>query len=379
MLALTVKKMRILDVATDLYNGCYLYRNKTPFSFLKDRGHQVDVSLGQAALRSEDYDLVHMSRGYDGNYNDIAFIFKSKGIPIVYDIDDAMDLVDPVNVNYEAVHRVLPSYFYLLNFADLVTVTTPLLAAHVKQFAPKTRVEVMPNMVDASLWRRRAGSAPTELRIGFSGSNTHIADVVLAMQAVKVLKDRWRKDRTKPRITFCLFGFSRYPDHALDWIAKNRTALAGRPNHPFLTALTDFERAYRQIGDCIEWYSMVPIEVYPEFMAKMNLDIGCAPLVDNEFNHMKSSIKMYEYAMVGTLGVCSDVDPFKHEAFPNRIDNDPEKWADLFERYVADPKWREKKMEEQQAFVQQLRTMDERQANHLESLYQDLIKNKKRE
>jgi len=46
----------------------------------------------------------------------------------------------------------------------------------------------------------------------------------------------------------------------------------------------------------------VPFDAYPMRLAGLRLDIGLAPLIDNEFNHCKSKIKYFEYSIVKAAG-----------------------------------------------------------------------------
>lgn len=365
--------MRICDFSGELYNGCYWYRNRIPQKKLKERGHKIKTHLGnRTGINTNDQDLFLMARGYDGNYNEIAFVMQASGVPVVYDIDDAMDLVTPTNVFYQPTVKAMPSYFYLLNIASLVTTTTEALAKHLQTFAPNAKIKILPNCVDPEEWTARKGSDPKELRIGFAGSPTHIEDILVVMEAVRMLRHLWRKDHDKPKITLVIFGFSIYGDTPETWMEKNRKILAKSPHHPFMIALNNFEFLYKQVKDCIEWHPSFPVELYPYMLAKLNLDIGCAPLKMDEFNRYKSSIKMYEYAMVGTFGVCSYWGSFQEDNFPNAISNKPEDWMKNFERYVTDPAWRVAVMQGQKEFVLKKRTidlwMDEREKTYKELL-----------
>ena len=75
---------------------------------------------------------------------------KKNGIRIVFDTDDALDLVPPENLNYKAVQSRLPLYEFLLRSADVVTTTTDTLASHLRKWNPN--VTVIPNSVDPDEW-----------------------------------------------------------------------------------------------------------------------------------------------------------------------------------------------------------------------------------
>jgi hypothetical protein len=60
-------------------------------------------------------------------------------------------------------------------------------------------------------------------------------------------------------------------------------------------------------GYCVEMMLGVPFEYWPDKINGLQLDIGLAPLLDNEFNRCKSNIKWQEYAIAKIPGVYSSV------------------------------------------------------------------------
>jgi len=56
-----------------------------------------------------------------------------------------------------------------------------------------------------------------------------------------------------------------------------------------------------------------PPVMFPTLLASLNIDIGIAPLQDNEFNHSKSCVKFYEYAATGAATLTSKVLPYTKE------------------------------------------------------------------
>ena len=169
---------------TETETGCYKWRAAIPAKYLRRRGHQVQVFKQSGSAHMPD--VVVFFRGY---YPDTQPLFewcKRHQIRVVFDTDDALDLVPRENVNYGLVQRTAASYAFLLKNADLVTTTTAELAAHLRRWNPHVRV--LPNSVDPEEWsvRRRHGTP----RIGWTGSSTHFMDLAILLEAVRQLQKR---------------------------------------------------------------------------------------------------------------------------------------------------------------------------------------------
>jgi glycosyltransferase involved in cell wall biosynthesis len=69
--------------------------------------------------------------------------------------------------------------------------------------------------------------------------------------------------------------------------------------------------------DRIEYHPWVSNDAYPYKAAILNPTIAVIPLVDNEFNKCKSSIKWIEMASLGVPAVTSNVSPYSEIATEN--------------------------------------------------------------
>jgi glycosyltransferase involved in cell wall biosynthesis len=364
--------MKILDIVKDTINGCYWIRNKIPFEALQKKGHIIADTSVNNVITITDHDILHFSRMYDGNYMQMIKLAKEHGVKVVYDIDDGADVVDPVNIYYEGVWKMMPSFYFLINVADLVTTTTEELKQHLMEHGAKN-VAVLPNSLDPQMWRKRQGGNK-KIRIGFAGSNTHIRDILVAMEALVELKNQGYD------FTFVIFGFGAYPDTAHDWVRKNRENMKNHYEHPFMVAINRFEELYDQLEDKIEWKSMCPMEMYPERLQELNLDIGICPLEDNKFNRLKSAIKFYEYAMVGTMVLASNIPPFSPDIAGITeeclVEHNALDWADhlkdAIDAFNAEPMALIEVAEHQHKWVMENRTIgkviDQREKVYLELL-----------
>src|SRR5262249_2438904 len=78
----------------------------------------------------------------------------------------------------------------------------------------------------------------------------------------------------------------------------------------------------------------VKVTEHAQKVCDLKLDVGIAPLVDNTFNHNKSCIKFYEFAMSGAVTVASHVLPYSTEV-PITAKNNREGWKTKLEMLLT--------------------------------------------
>ena len=238
--------------------------------------------------------------------------FRNAGGRLVYELDD--DLLDGDALRLRSAPRDAGALADRVRAyaaaADLVTVSTPTLAGRLADHAAKVRV--VPNALDARLWRtgepggalrpRPGPSGP--VRIGYMGTATHGADLALVSEAMRAIETRF----------------------------------AGRAAIEVAGA---FERAEPLFGARIA----LPADArYPAFVrwirAAADWDIAIIPLVDDGFNRAKSDLKFLESAALGAAIVCSDVPTYRDVARDGHnclcVANDTGAWIAALERLIAD-------------------------------------------
>jgi hypothetical protein len=296
---------------TETESGCYKWRGAIPAKYLRRRGHEVQIFSPE----SVDFKAPDVMVFYRAHFPDAVKLMawcKKNSVRTVFDTDDALDLVPRENLNYAAVQTRLALYNFLLRQTDVVTTTTANLAAHLRRSNPN--VVVVPNSIDPEEWTiqpRLSG-----VRVGWTGSPTHFADLAMALDAVRDLQ------KTRD-FTLVLQGICIEP--TLDELYETllvkhgkrffETPL-GRTIQHFMTKLT---------GIRYEFHPNVPMEQHPSKVCDLALDIGIAPLTDDPFNHHKSCIKYYEYAMSGAVTLASHVLPYSIEV-PFTAKNNREAW-----------------------------------------------------
>ncbi len=284
---------------TETRSGCYKWRSAIPMKYLERLGHKIQI-FGDDISTLVAPDVMVFFRAHYQEAIKLAGWCRSKNIPIVFDTDDALDLVPPENLNYSALQPRMPVYHHMLRVADLITTTTPALADHLRQSNPN--VVVLPNSVDPEEWTPREHS--NELRIGWSGSPTHFADLNLALDAIHDLQKRYP-------FTFVLQGLC--VEKTVEELCENIRKQTDKKffDTPLGRAIKRFREKLEGIK--YEFHPAVPVHEHARRVCDLQLDIGIAPLGDDRFNRNKSCIKFYEYAMAGAITVASQVTPYADE------------------------------------------------------------------
>lgn len=361
--------MKVYVFSDGKRHGCYVYREEIPLEALERRGHQVLGGLMRPDCDPNlaDVDIFIMPRLLAADYPLVVDEIKRAGKLLVYDMDDAADLFERFHTSYFQVRNLLPSYYFLLKEADLVTTTTPRLAAHFSALGAK-RVEVLPNTPPPHAMWLDPPQKNRPVRIGYTGWTAHMLDAAYWLEIIAALR-QLRKDFTP-----VLFGIAAKGDAGPEWMDKARDAVKANPvpNHEFGEALIEFHRAWAAAKDGLEWHSMCDIDDYAVTLGSLKLDIGCAVLLDSPFNRCKSCIKMYDYAQAGAVCLASEVPPYIDEPavrVPNRLDS----WVRLLSLYIDSAQYRHSRLQEQREWIQRHRDPD-KWAERRERLYSAMLK-----
>jgi hypothetical protein len=298
---------------TETNSGCYRWRGAIPAKYLARRGHEVQI-LSDDSQSAEAPDVMVFYRAHFPQGVKILDWCKKNRIRVVFDTDDALELVPPENLNYHVIQPRLDVYQRLLSTADVVTTTTPTLANHLRAW--NRNVVVIPNSVDPEDWPARTPAKTGKVRIGWTGSATHFADLTVALDAIRELQK-------KNSFKLVLQGICMEPTlqelvDFLDarWGKRFFETPVGRAIRRFMQKLEGID---------YEFQPMVPIQAHPAKVCDLALDIGIAPLADDRFNRHKSCIKYYEYAMAGAVTLASHVLPYSEEV-PTTAKNNRESW-----------------------------------------------------
>lgn len=316
--------------------ACDLYRAVQPITML---GQYTDCQAALINLWDNedtkatklDADVLIFPRIVDEGMIVTIKAFQSMGKKIVVEYDDDLFNVSPFSPHYrdhgtKEYHIKLPngelypmweegknldiktnikrsaSFKKILAIADMVTVTTPHLA---KVYEPYNRnVVALPNCVDMDIWQSLPLKEVDEIRLFWAGGSSHYEDWFLLRDVIPIVMKKY------PKIKLVLLGMKW--EATLEGISEDR----------------------------IEYHPWIPTPAYPYKTAILNPTIGLIPLVDNEFNRCKSSIKWLEWGALGIPCITSNVSPYKEIATEDNgiyiENNSPSSWIEGISLLVED-------------------------------------------
>lgn len=236
------------------------------------------------------FDLtVHQRQYADSSLQNLRYLQKQLKVPCVYEIDDYLHGLSPHAPAYSNYHHPQTKTHTFNNInaylqeSAAITVTTDYLKKMYSKY--NKHIYVLPNGIDYEIFDAETTKKPDhgdELWIGWAGSNSHIPDVQVIIDAIKkILRDF-------PKTKFVIGGWNGHYNNA-----------QGRPFYLWESLPQDRLLHLPWVSDRLE---------YPKMLAQF--DIGLAPLVDMPFNRCKSNIKFLEYAACGVPIIASDIEPY---------------------------------------------------------------------
>jgi len=357
--------MKILIIPNNTENNCYRLRNGLPKKYLEEKGHEVRLKLefnsynhplhGHTIDPGKDFDwakVIVFNRHYDIDPKYIISLMryaKEQGKRVVYETDDMLDILEPTNPVYQIMDKNTDQVKLMMMEADVCTTTGKFIADKIKNY--NGNVRILPNCIVPSEWTPRPKKSK-KIRVGWAGGCSHAEDLNLVIDAVKKLQE-------EIEFEFVIFGMTPEPwnDYISKLKKKHKENLKKRPNaNPakWYQSMTTLEANLNKIKFIHEPF--VPLKDYAKKLSELDLDIGICPLVNNPFNNCKSVIKFYEYAMVDTVTLASNVTPYKEEV-GLVVKNRYLKWKNALKTLIEDKELREGKLKEQKEFVLNNRVM----------------------
>ncbi len=274
---------------------------------------------------------------------------KKEGKRVVYDTDDALDLIDETNPFYYAVKKDASSVNQALQFADQVTVSTPAMKEYMQTKTDKP-ITVIPNCFTPSDWNY---TRPTRegIRIGFAGSSTHVSDLIEIIPVIKKLQSKYD-------IHFIIMGFGQNTYE--EWYKSFRYSAPAQA----IVALEKLDKELSQIN--FEWVPFLDYWNYPATLINMALDIGLCPLKETPFNRCRSACKAMEYTLAGALAIASDVEAYRNDG--NAILVKDGKWEEVIEMAIKDDYGRKSQIQTHLEWTQEFRNI-ETQLETLKTVY----------
>ncbi|KKP51214.1 MAG: hypothetical protein UR84_C0022G0001 [candidate division WS6 bacterium GW2011_GWD1_35_594] len=192
----------------------------------------------------------------------------------VAEIDDSIGEITPSNYQIDQLKDHHSCAAYHVQESDAVICSTDYLGRSIK--AINENYHVYSNCINYDIWKaKRKRNNTKNIRIGYVAGGAHDEDLLIAYRAMLPIMEEYSNVR------FVI----RYGGFRPDWLQHKQI---------------DFKH--------VNW----GIDIYPQELANLRLDIGLAPLRDTEFNRCKSNLKWIEMSSLGIPVVASAVEPFNN-------------------------------------------------------------------
>lgn len=348
-----MKIMFVMDSVQSYLSGIWLHRNEIPSDALRLRGHAIkQVAIGNTF--PDDLmnwpDTVIFGRTYPTHTDPIKIMrdFKKLGKRVLYDMDDDHWCVSKDNPSALVSNAHKDQYEGMIKECDAVITPSTVLAKKFKKYFKK-EVFICPNGINYDMYNERPHQNADTLKIGYMGAASHWKDLQLIGEVVSELYK-------KHDFLFTIYGLVGEPLEAAIYTYNKILVNNFQPEkNAYYQSAMDF---YKQLKDIRMWHvPFMPPELHPKTLSMCDMDIGLAPLEDNEFNRGKSSIKFYEYASVGTVTLASDVMPYNAEV-DYVAKNTFKDWYNKLEKLIVDEKFRWELLKKQQKWVKDNRSVE---------------------
>ncbi len=199
-----------------------------------------------------------------------------------------------------------------VELSDALICSTQFLADKLKALFPDKPIHLVPNGLDFDIWDNLTPDTDIDkkgdkIRIGYTGCSNHRGDLELIREPLCAILNEF-----KDTVQFVLTPQPEPEGMFVSW--------PGIDN----------------MGVIKKW---VPIDKYPNYVAGWDMDIGIAPLRDNDFNRAKSNLRWLEYSALKVPTVASRVYPFKYSINHGEdglIANSSHEWYDALKGLIVD-------------------------------------------
>ncbi len=244
---------------------------------VKVRGLRAGVTGGVKQAEIDWADLVVVEMTYSPKF---IKAIKKAGAKIVYELDDLMEKVSPMHYAYKDMNwwRTFLTY-YCLTKVDAITCTVEPLKKHYQWF--NQNIHVLPNYLDLEFWEKPyLPNTSDKIRLGWSGGNSHKEDLLFIAPVIEKVLKKYKN----VKFICCGYGGTSSPNK---WVEYNygEDLFKNLPKEQY------------------EFSLGAPMEVWPSKLASLRLDIGIAPVVENDFSRCKSNCKALEYGINHIPGV----------------------------------------------------------------------------
>ena len=317
-------------------SGCGAFRSVWPHTRLQElygNEFEVDIvyNIPNANLEEflKQYDIVHIHKQLDKQCK-IVDLIKFLGIKLIVDVDDNFFLGNDHPMSLSAKkdkwHEPIVNH---LKRADYVTTTTPIFADFIKKYNPN--VKVFPNAINLQDEQFTVPKNPPtndRLRVGVICGSSHLKDLELV--------DGIAKQINKDKVQFVLCGFDTRGTRTI--YHQDTGEVEQRPILPQESVWCEYERIftdnYRNVSEehkkfLMQFLANVDDPFTDEPYRRMwtrdiskyathyqNVDVLIAPLKENDFNKMKSQLKVIECGFTNTAFIGQNFGAYTIDTIP---------------------------------------------------------------
>lgn len=328
-----MEKTKILVIPSDNRGGIGFYRSVEPHLMLEKMFPDefevtFDMNPDYSDLTAfDEFNIIHIHYGVllDTPQFEMALnYFKSHGIKTILDIDDYWILGNN-HPMYNPKDTSWKNKVDKFKYFDVITTTTEFFAEKIRKYNPN--VKIFHNGINPSDKRFQVIRKPSDkLRIGLIMGSTHEKDVALIGNISNMLKAQGLLD--KVQLVLCGFdtrGTKRYSNQ----FGETRTEQMAPTEivwYRYEQQLTDnykiVSEQHKQFLHMFLWGSQfegVENEPYKRCWTKnlnhyyqhyAEVDVLLVPLAENEFNLVKSPLKVAECCFSHTAMIASNFGPY---------------------------------------------------------------------
>ena len=331
------EKIKVLAMVGDHY-GCGLFRSLQPHQYLQEHYSDIfDVDIVYQLPQTQEldkffsqYDIVHFHKQLDPKC-ELINLMKFCGCKVIVDIDDHWNLGNdhPMSLSAKKEQWHLPIINHL-KLADAVTTTTPIFKKEIEKY--NKNVCVLPNAIEPTDPRFQIKETQSDrLRFGIICGSSHLKDLEL-MQGMTAQLSK----ETLDKMQFVLCGFDtngtrtiyhqdtgkmeRRPIlpqesvwHEYEKIVTDNYKIVSEDHKRFLNMFIkdmDYPNLDEPYRRC--WTKQVN-EYYKHYE---NIDVLLVPLKENNFNVVKSQLKVIEAGFAHKAIIANNVGPYTLDLVP---------------------------------------------------------------
>jgi tetratricopeptide (TPR) repeat protein len=282
----------------DTANATFCLRLGFFLDHLKQTGKICDYRVNDLA-HMDVYDLVIIQRYVKLDEASLA-LFEKHPKPLIFETDDLLIRLPRYHPDIANLGHARLFWNLFAKQIDGIMVSTEYLQRFYSSSSQS--IEVIRNVLPPNyVNEQRQLKAGQPLHICYHGTPTHIKDFDFLTQTLIKLKKEYND-----RIACHFFGFA--PSPSIE-------TMPGMYIHPFEPNYVKSLERIKNIG----------------------IDIGLAPLLNNDFNRSKSSIKYLEYTYAGGIGVYSDVLPYRAIQGGFLVKNIRSSWESCLRNLIENP------------------------------------------